>query len=240
MSIGLEARVAHAQAVVLDALQHPASILKFVRAEHLAFIDGALSPAGSPVPMMLVDEDYLAQAFLSGQEKRGSKYGFVLSGRWVYRHEVCKRCQKADYPIVKPHGVCGGCFVDYVREARHHNGAVDKAFRQADLVPGLQVQSQRFEQTPQDAILDPSRELKPRKQFGYDGNRSGKSAQAAPLRNTYNPLPGATRSSTSTGIPRAYAGRLVGKIQVKRTAISDAEAVAIGCRSCVPVARPDM
>lgn len=210
MSVGLKARVTHAEAVVLDALQHPAGILKFVEAERLAFIDGALSPAGSPVPMMLVDEDYLAQAFLSGQEKRRNRYGFALGGRWIYHQEVCKRCQTADYPIVKPHEVCSGCFVDYVRELRHHEDARDEAFRRVDLAPGLHVQSQGFELAPQDAVFDPLLELKRRKPVGYGGNRSGRAAQAAPGRNTHGTPLNATRSPCSTGLLRASTRRFGG------------------------------
>lgn len=209
MSVGLKARVAHAEAVVLDALQHPAGILKFVEAERLAFIDGALSPAGSPVPMMLVDEDYLAQAFLSGQEKRRNKYGFALGGRWIYHREVCKRCQKADYPIVKPHEVCSGCFVHYVGELRH---SVNEAFQRIDLVPALHVHSQGFEQAPQEVIFDPLRELKRRKPVGYGGNRSGRAAQTAPVRNIHSAPLNATRSPCSTGLLRASTRRFGGGI----------------------------
>lgn len=208
MLVGLEARVAHAEAVVLDALQHPACILKFIQAEQLAFIDGALSPAGSPVPMMLVDEDYLVQAFLSGQEKRRNKYGFALGGRWVYRREVCRRCQKADYPIVKPHEVCSGCFVDYARQARHHEGAV----------------------------LASLRELKRRKQDGYDGKASDRLAHATPVRSLHRTPSNAVRSSYSGGLPHASARRLGGRIKEDRMAISDAEAATFRCRPCVPSA----
>lgn len=224
MSVGLKARLAHAEAVVLDALQHPACILKFVEAEQLAFIDGALSPAGSPVPMMLVDEYYLAQAFLSGQEKRRNKYGFVLDGRWVYHHEVCKRCQKADYPIVKPHAVCGECFVEDVRKARHHEGGVDEAFLQVDLPPDLQLQSQGVEQALQDAAPSPLRALERRNQGAYPASRSARSAQAAPMRNALCTPPYTLRSSFLNGPARTSAYRSGGGINEKKAAIPDAEA----------------
>lgn len=116
MPVGLEARIAHAEAVILDVLADQASIMRFVEAEQLAFVDGALSAAGSAVPAMLADEDYLAKAFLDGQVHRRNLFGFVLDGRWVYHEDVCRRCQKADHPIVEPHDVCGGCLDDYVRE----------------------------------------------------------------------------------------------------------------------------
>lgn len=116
MPIGLEARVAHAEAVILDMLEDEACVVRFFEAEHYAFIDGALSADGSPVPAMLADEDYLAESFKKGQERRRDNLGLVLDGRWVYHVDVCGRCNKADYPVVEPHQVCGGCIDDYLRE----------------------------------------------------------------------------------------------------------------------------
>lgn len=237
--VGMKARAVHAEAVFLDALQHQACFLKYVEAELLAFIDGALSPAGSPVPETLVDEYYLAQAFLNGQEKRRNKYGFALDGRWVYHQGVCKRFQKAGDPVITPPEVCGGYFVDDVRKARHNKGAVDEAFLQADRAPGLQLQSQHSGRALKDAILGPLRELIRRKAGGYNGIRSGISAQATSMRSIPGTPPSAARSSCSNGPPLASARRPGGEIKEKRTTISDADAAAFRSPSPVPSVQSD-